>query len=133
MSNVAVKRAKAKMEDITILIKTFERPTNLRRLLKSIFSYYPDVKVVIADDSQDPERNKRSIMELWPDKNIEYILLPYDIGVSEGRNRAWRRIKTMYFAVCDDDFVFDHRTNLPLMRQNLEEYEVDMVCGACFE
>ena len=119
--------------DITIIIKTFERPRSLHRLLKSIFFYYPDVKVVVADDSADPEKTNREVMGRWPGKDIEYLALPYDVGLSEGRNRALARVKTPYFVLCDDDFVFDRRTNLELMKRQLEEHKVDLVAGMYFE
>ena len=42
------------LSDITILIKTFERPEYLDRLIKSIKLYYPNIKIIVADDSRNP-------------------------------------------------------------------------------
>jgi len=121
------------MEDTTVVIKTFERPQCLRRLLESIFRYYPDIKVVIADDSADPGKTKREVVGSWSGKKIECLELPYDVGLSAGRNWALAHVKTPYFVLCDDDFIFDRRTDLERMKRQLEERRKDLVAGMYFE
>ena len=39
--------------DVTIIIKTFNRPDCLHRLLESVRKYNPCVKVLVADDGTD--------------------------------------------------------------------------------
>ena len=38
-------------EKVTIIIKTLRRHSCLDRLVKSIRKYYPDISIIIADDS----------------------------------------------------------------------------------
>lgn len=87
---------------LTAVIKTFERPRELRRLVRSIKRLYPDVAIVVADDSRRP-----SIID-----GVETIHLPFSSGVSAGRNAALRCVKTPYFLLLDDDFVFTRETRL---------------------
>ena len=39
---------------VTIATKTFLRPHKLKILLQSIRKYYPDITVIVADDSKEP-------------------------------------------------------------------------------
>ena len=41
-------------ENVTIIFKSFERQKMAKRLYKNIQSYYPGVRVIIADDSSKP-------------------------------------------------------------------------------
>lgn len=113
--------------EVTILIKTLERETHLIQLLASILHYHFSGPIIIADDSIVPYRE--SILNKFPQLNIQYINLPYDAGTAEGRNRMLELVKTPYFLLCDDDFVFDRRTRIPLMKKLLEENELDLLAG----
>jgi len=87
---------------LTAIVKTFERPRILRRLLKSIMRRHPGLHIIIVDDSRDP----KSI------PGVQTIILPYDSGVSAGRHEALRHVTTEYVLVLDDDFVFYRQTGL---------------------
>lgn len=87
---------------LTAIVKTFERPRILRRLLKSIMRRHPGLPIIIVDDSRDPE----SI------PGVQTIIMPYDSGVSAGRHEALRHVTTEYVLVLDDDFVFYRQTGL---------------------
>ena len=41
-------------ENVTIIFKSFERQKMAKRLYRNIQSYYPGVRVIIADDSSKP-------------------------------------------------------------------------------
>lgn len=106
--------------DITIIIKTFNRKQALIRLLKSIERYYNELSIIIVDDSK---RNyKKKILSRFKNLKIKYLVEDYDIGLSKGRNILIKNVKTNYFLLCDDDFEFDERTNigesLKIMKQN---------------
>ena len=40
------------MNDVTFVIKTFERKNRLIKLLKSIEKYYANIPIIIVDDSK---------------------------------------------------------------------------------
>lgn len=108
-------------DDTTIIIKTFERIDSAKRLLNSIFKYYPDIQVVVSDDSAEAKRHKQEVLKKWPNKNLVYLDLPYDVGLSAGRNLAVAQVKTKYFVLCDDDFIFGPRTDLRRLKDTLEK------------
>lgn len=113
--------------DITILIKTLEREAHLIQLLNSIIHYNFSGPIIIADDSIVPYKD--SILNKFPQLDIQYIELPYDTGTAEGRNRMLEIVQTPYFLLCDDDFVFDRRTRIPLMKKLLENNKLDILAG----
>jgi hypothetical protein len=55
--------------------------------------------------------------------------LPFDAGTSEGRNVMLANTTTPFFVLCDDDFIFEPRTRLPLMRKMLIENNLDLLGG----
>ena len=115
------------MKDVTIIIKTFERYYCLERLIKSILKYYPDIKILIADDSR--ESSKEKIKNKFNNKNIIVYDLPYDCGLSYGRNYLVKNVKTKYFCLVDDDFVFDKKTDLESALEILKEKNVSILGG----
>ena len=119
------------MNEITIIIKTFERKKSLICLLKSIQKYYPEIPIIILDDSRNNYKNE--VMNKFSKLNIEYIVTEFDIGLSEGRNRLLRKVKTKYFLLCDDDFEFDERTKLNEAINIINKNDIDILGGAIYE
>ena len=109
------------MIDVTILIKTFQRPDCLKNCLKSIREFYPDIQIFVADDSDDAVDVKK--------EHLEIISLPFDSGLSAGRNFLLNRVETKYFLLVDDDFIFTSKTDLKLMRKILIEDDIDLISG----
>lgn len=114
-------------KDLTILIKTLEREAHLIQLLHSIKKYGFTGKIIIADDSHIPYGDR--IRSKFPDLSITYLELPYDTGTAEGRNRMLELVQTPYFLLCDDDFIFDRRARIPLMKKLLNAYNLDILGG----
>lgn len=54
---------------MTIATKTFLRPHKFKILLQSIRKYYPDLTVIVADDSKEP-------LEI-NDDNVELYTMPF--------------------------------------------------------
>jgi beta-1,4-N-acetylgalactosaminyltransferase 2 len=107
-------------EKVTALIKTFERPGCTRRLFKSIKKYYPEMKVIIADDSKKPKPIQRA---------YKYLEMPFDTGLSAGRNEMIRNVDTEYFFLLDDDWIFDEDTKLEILVDILESTDVDLIAS----
>jgi len=87
---------------VTAIVKTFERPASLDRLIDSIERYRPDLKVMVADDGFEPTLRK----------DVDYLRLPPDVGVSAGRNALLELVTTPYFLLLDDDVEFTADTDL---------------------
>jgi len=104
-------------KNVTLIVKTFERPQCLQRLIMSIQQFYPDIHIIVVDDSQHP----------IPIPDVEYCILPFATGTSIGRNLAVSKVKTKYFMTLDDDFVFGPNTNLQIRYDVLENTDIDIV------
>lgn len=108
-------------EDVTAIIKTFERPRLLRRLLASLQRHFPSLAIVVADDSRHPRT--------WP--GVRTIPLPFACGVSAGRQAALQAVHTDLTWVLDDDFVVFAGTCLAEVKRVLNDFrELDLVGGS---
>jgi len=109
------KKELKKLKDVTFIIKTFDRPESLYKLMNSI-DY--DVPILIANDGkQQVEHPKATVYEL-----------PFDTGLSAGRNFLLDKVKTKYFLLLDDDFVFTKKTKIEELVKVIEK-GFDIVSG----
>lgn len=72
------------LTNLTNGIKTFNRPLCLDNCLEAIRKLYPTIKIIIADDSND--KIKITNKKITDNYNIELIDLPFDSGLSIGKN-----------------------------------------------
>lgn len=108
---------------VTIVTKTFIRYSQLNILIKSIRNFYPDIKIIIADDSPNPQKVNSS--------NIEHYFMPPAQGWFAGRNLGVSQVTTKYFLWVDDDFVFNEKTRIEGFVEIMEAMpELDVVGGA---
>jgi hypothetical protein len=118
--------------DVSLIIKTFERQEALERMITSIRTQgYADCPVLIADDSKVPYRD--IIIEKYGDIVDEYVVLPFNSGLSKGRNELLNRVETKYFVLNDDDFVYDERTDLAWMHDQLESTDIELLGGLFYD
>jgi GT2 family glycosyltransferase len=104
---------------VTALVKTFERPRALDRLLRSLRRYYPALRVIVGDDS----------VTAFERMDVDYVRLPVDIGVAAGRNAILELVQTPYFLSLDDDFAFTSETRIEELIQTLERHDAALVAG----
>ncbi|CAI5674199.1 unnamed protein product [Oreochromis niloticus] len=108
---------------VTIITKTFLRYKQLRVLLDSIRKFYSDIKVIIADDSLQPEN--------VTGENIQHYIMPPAQGWFAGRNLAVSQVTTKYFLWVDDDFLFSEKTKIEKLVEVMEAVpELDVVGGS---
>lgn len=108
------------LERVTAIIKTFERPRMVERLVQSAKRLWPALRIVVADDSHEPR----------PIPGVELVPLPFDSGVSAGRKAALERVNTEFTWLLDDDFVLYSGSRLDLAVRALDQYaQVDLVAG----
>ena len=108
------------MQDkVTLIVKTFERPRCINRLVYSVKMKYPNLRMIVADDS----RKSRPIA------GVEHLRMPYDSGVSAGRNLALSKVDTPFVVTLDDDFVFNDKTCLENWLNIMESTNLDLVGG----
>jgi glycosyltransferase involved in cell wall biosynthesis len=108
------------LQHVTALVKTFERPRIVRRLVVSIRRLYPTLDVLVVDDSRNPARPE----------GVKTITMPYDSGVSAGRNEGLRHATTKYVLVLDDDVVLFRKTQLGRALALMEQHpQIDIMGG----
>jgi GT2 family glycosyltransferase len=120
------------MQDrISIVVKTFEREECLVALLESVRALGLTLPVLVADDSKKPQGEQ--IRQRFSDLNLDYQDLPFDMGLSAGRNHLLDRVKTEFFLLLDDDYVLDERTDLAAAIRMLEDKDLDILGGATYD
>jgi GT2 family glycosyltransferase len=104
---------------VTAIIKTFERPRSLDRLVRSIRRYYPALRVIVGDDS----------VTAYPRTDVDYVRLPVDVGVAAGRNAILELVETPYFLTLDDDIAFTAQTRIERLLETLVRHDAALVSG----
>lgn len=109
-----------RLQRVTAVIKTFERPAKLKILVKSIQRTHPELKIIVVDDSKRPSNLK----------GVKTITLAYDSGVSAGRAIGLASVETEFVLNLDDDFVFNRHTHIDDSIDFLDSHQdVDIVGG----
>ncbi|KAA5541833.1 glycosyltransferase [Roseiconus nitratireducens] len=112
----------ASMPSITFGITTFNRPRLLRRLIESIRTRYPHVRILVADNG--------SQHATLPD-DVQVLHLPFDCGLSRARNALIDALETEFLLVLEDDFQFTDETDIePLWRVLRSDPEIGVAGGA---
>jgi GT2 family glycosyltransferase len=111
------------MDRVTCVIKTFERPHRCIRLIESIRKYYPSVPILVVDDSEQPLT--------CGDATI--IALPFNSGISKGRNIGVASASTEFVLLMDDDYVFCEATKIERLVAILDENPDLSLCAGHVE
>ncbi len=114
MSNVDLSK-------LTAIVRTSERPASVARLIRSLKQCYPQVRVLVADDSRQPR----------PVPGADWIRLPTDVGISAGRNTALARVRTPYFLLLEDDLELTRRTRIERLLELVADKRLDLAAGDC--
>uniref|UniRef100_A0A671SWS0 Beta-1,4 N-acetylgalactosaminyltransferase 2-like n=1 Tax=Sinocyclocheilus anshuiensis TaxID=1608454 RepID=A0A671SWS0_9TELE len=108
---------------VTITTKTFLRYDELNILINSIRQFYPKIKIIIADDSLEPQN--------VTGYNLEHYIMPPAQGWFAGRNLAISQVTTKYILWVDDDYIFNNNTRIESFVEIMEKVpELDVVGGA---
>jgi len=112
------------LQDTTFAIKSSGRAESVKRLVSSIQRKYPLAKILIADDGVGrlEERIRTS-------GQLHIHQMPYDSGLSAGRNLLVDLANTKYFVSLDDDFEFTEKTDVISLIRMLESYGAAIVGG----
>ena len=82
-------------ENVTFIVKSFERQRLAKGLCRNIAYFYPGVRIIIADDSKNPLRINQ--------RNVQVLSLPFNSGLSAGLQAALNEVRTPYVMRMDDD------------------------------
>lgn len=98
----------------TIMVKTMGRMDKVFNLVSSCSNMYPEIKFIVSDDAANLTQTTGD------KKKFYYLALPYDVGLSAGRNRMLELIETEYFVTLDDDFTCDANSKIDVLLHALE-------------
>ena len=107
------------LHDVTAVIKTFERPESLELLVTSIKKHFPELRILVGDDSFEPHPR-----DSFTQDNVQYIRFPKEIGVSAGRNALLDQVETPYFLLLDDDLELCADTRLDRLRDIVQQHDI---------
>lgn len=116
------------LKDVTFVIKSYERKQCVENLVESILFYFDCPKIIIVDDSKEP-----LFFNFIKNEHIRVYYIGYNKGLSYGRNFAVSKVKTSFFVLLDDDFLFTKKTDISLLLNNIVEMNADIVGGVCID
>jgi len=127
-STLSVQRRDSK---IAIGIKTFMREGSLFKTLDSIERYFPYAyRLYIADDSgsmiSDEKEYRYQQLEI---QGHVVIRLPFNSGISAGRNEIIKRVKEEYVLIMDDDIRLTNSESIEKMKQVLDSSDDIGLCA----
>jgi len=111
---------------------TFMRDNKMKECVESIRQHYPDewVRIYIADQNESISEETQNYYAELQAKGHVIVKVPYNSGLSYGRNTLVNQVKEPYLMIIDDDFKFTQKTDLTLLKNILESNENIGICGA---
>jgi len=106
-------------DDITVIIKTMNRYRQTNKFIQSIRKKY-NLPIIVVDDGHKTQDKLYN--------GVKYIKIPFDSGLSKGRNIAVASVRTEFTLVVDDDFLFTDNIDLSYAKSLLND--VDIVSGS---
>lgn len=105
---------------LTAIIRTFDRPQALKRLVKSIRKFHPTMKVLVADDG----------IETTSCKQADCFRLPSEKGQAAAHNALLARVRTPYFLMLDDRAELHRDSQMPTLLELVTSDRLDIAAGS---
>lgn len=109
------------MKDVTAIVKTFLRDKVCDACISSLRMRYPDIHILVADDGYESEEKESNMKALGVD---EYVRMPFNSGLTKGRNLLISKVKTPYVLIGDDDFYYINSVSLEKMVKLLDKADI---------
>ena len=118
--------------EYAICMVTFMRDNKMKECVESIRQYYPDewVRIYIADQNETISEQTQNYYDDLQKHGHVIVKVPYNSGLSYGRNTLVNQVKEPYLMIIDDDFRFTQKTDLTKLKNILESDERIGICGA---
>lgn len=115
---------------IAIGIKTFMREDNLFKVIDSIEKHFPyPYRLYIADDSGEVSDEKEYLYQRLRVKGHVIMRLPFNSGLSVGRNKIIQKAREDYILMTDDDIGLTDSTSIEMMKKVLDSSEDIGICA----
>ena len=115
-----------------VVVKSFRRHKALDTFLRSLWARYPGLPVLIADDSFEPGQKPPEIVETikaYP--NVRWFQMPFDSGLSAGRNLCVQESTRDIIILADDDYIVTKETRLERFVAALDARPDLSLIGGC--
>lgn len=109
----------ADLAKLTAVVRNFERPKALRRLVCSVRRLCPQLRLLVADDSSEPR----------PVKGADCLTLPSDSGRAACQNALLARVRTPYFLLLDNLAELHRGTHVEQLLQLVVDDKLDIAGG----
>lgn len=120
---------KERESKVAIGIKTFMREENLFRTIDSIEKHFPyPYRLYIADDSEISEEKEYCYQQLEIKGHV-IIRLPFNSGLSYGRNMIINKVKEAYVLIMDDDILLNDSESIERMKNILDSKDDIGLCA----
>jgi len=106
------------MKDVSIIITAFSRSDSLRKCVKSIRKFYPDIEIIVSDNGKPDSVLNYELVKIH---KCRYLSLPFDCGTSHAKNAALDLTSKKFAIIIDDDFEFTEYTNLEKFKTILDK------------
>ncbi|CAH1798384.1 unnamed protein product [Owenia fusiformis] len=117
---------------VTLAVKTSKRLDLVKRLLLSVWDFYPKMKCIVIDDYNEDFAQNPDLQHFFNNStNVIYHQAHNDAGISYGRNLALNFVKTKYVFLTDDDMVFSSKTNITKLVDLLEHTDLTIAGATC--
>lgn len=113
------------IDEVTLCIRTFQRPRCVARAIRTFKSRYPAMRVLVGDDGRRP-----LYPDGWTRGGVTWVALPYDRGIGAGRNAVIARTTTPFLVNIDGDNSATEATDLGRLHEFLTRSGFDLVGGA---
>lgn len=116
-----IPRRRLRGDVFAIGIKTFLRERTLFKTLDAVEEHFPyPYKLYIADDGTITQEKASTYRELEKEGH-QIIRLPFDSGISAGRNATVKRVGEKYILIMDDDIRLTDSESMKRMLSVLED------------
>ena len=106
---------------LTAIVRTCRGPKGVDRLIRSLGWLYPQVRVLVADDSRQPGAIA----------GVDPVRMPAGAGVSACRNALLARVRTPYFLVLEEEMELSRQSHLERLLALVAENRLDLAGGDC--
>lgn len=111
--------AAADLSQLTAIIPAHGTSKSLTRLLKSLARFYPELRVAIGDDSDQPPRSRK----------VPVVQLPSGAGRSAVCNALLARLRTPYFLLLDPHCELTRDSQVERLLALAKEDKLDLAAG----
>ena len=92
---------------VTVIAHSAERCFLLKRMMDSVNLVYPKMRGIVTCECEpklfDCPTTPQLVLDVHP--NTDWYVVPYDFGLSRGKEFAISKVETEFILVLDDDFV----------------------------